>query len=399
MYKSFLSVLVILLITYSCNTKTNEQIIEVQESPFKSSLTLGTRDTLFSKILGEKRPIIISLPNNYEKGKGNYPVLYLTDGNQNIWHALGTIEVLTRTGSMPPVIVVGIESLDRNRDFTPSENKNDTESGGANKYLNFMEKELIPFIESNYRTHPFRVLEGHSMGGLFATYALMEKPNLFDAHIIMSPSLWWNNEAYIKKAGTFFKSNPNLDNTLFFGIGTLESSENWGMRKELQKFIDEITANKPKHLRFEHMEMKNEGHMSSPLLSNYYGLKSVFSDLTLPNDVVGNFNSKMFLNHENNIMLKYGSDAKQSAEGYVNLAFHLINKEKFSDAITVLKRSVEAYDYDIWLRKLLADTYEKNKQINKAIETYKKAIEISKKHKFKKESEFQTQINRLKNYK
>ena len=392
---SILNLLIILIITSSCDNKMNEQLIKAKETPFKNSLKLGLRDTISSKILEEERPIIISLPNDYEKGKANYPVLYLTDGYQNIWHALGTIEVLTRTGSMPPVIVIGIESLDRNGDFTPTENENSPGSGGGPKYLNFMEKELIPFIESNYRTHPFRILEGHSMGGLFATYALMEKPDLFDAHIIMSPSFWWNNEEFITKAGTFFKSNPNLDNTLFFGIGTLESSKDWGMRKELQKFIDEITVNQPKRLRFEHMEMKNEGHMSSPLLSNYYGLKSIFSDLALPDNIVENFNSYIFLEHENKIMLKYGTEAKQSAEDYVNLAFHLINKEEFSDAITVLKRSIEAYDYDIWLRSLLANTYEKNEQINKAIEPYKEAIEVSKKYKFKKEIEFQEHINRL----
>lgn len=395
MRKSVLKFFIILFITSSCNNESNRQFTISKETPFKSSLKLGLRDTISSKILNQNRPIIISLPNGYEKGDSNYPVLYLTDGLQNIWHALGTIEVLTRTGSMPPVIVVGIESLDRNGDFTPTENENSPGSGGGPKYLDFMEKELIPFIESNYRTQPFRILEGHSLGGLFAAYALMEKPELFNAHIIMSPSFWWNNEEFITKASTFFKNNPNLDTTLFFGIGTLESSKEWGMRKELQRFIDEITANQPKNLRFEHMEMENEGHMSSPLLSNYYGLKSIFSDMALPDDILENFNSKIFLEHENKIMQKYGDEAKQSAEDYVNLAFYLINKEEFSDAIVVLNRSIEAYSYDVWLRNLLANTYEKNKQNKKAIEAYKEAIEVSKKYKFAREIEFQEHIDRL----
>ena len=220
---SVLKILIILFITSSCNNESNNQLTKTTETPFKTSLNLGVRDTVFSQSLNEKRPIIISLPSGYEKGNSNYPVLYLTDGLQNIWHALGTIEVLTRTGSMPPVIVVGIESLDRNRDFSPTENKNSPGSGGGPKYLEFMEKELIPFIDSNYRTQPFRILEGHSMGGLFAAYALMEKPKLFNAYIIMSPSFWWNNEEYITKANAFFKNNPDLEATLFFGIGTLES--------------------------------------------------------------------------------------------------------------------------------------------------------------------------------
>lgn len=397
MRKSVLKLFIIFFIISSCQNESNEQLTISKETPFKSSLELGVRDTISSKILNQNRPIIISLPHGYEIENSNYPVLYLTDGLQNIWHAIGTIEVLTRTGSMPPVIVVGIESLDRNRDFSPSKNENSPGSGGAPKYLDFMEKELIPYIESTYKTQAFRILEGHSLGGLFATYALMEKPALFNAHIIMSPSFWWNNEEFITKASTFFKNNPNLETALFFGIGTLESSKEWGMRKELQKFIDEIKANQPENLRFEYKEMENEGHMSSPLLSNYYGLKSIFSDMALPDEIAENFDSKIFLEHENKIMQKYGSQAKQSAEDYVSLAFHLINKEEFTDAITVLERSIAAYSYDIWLRSLLANTYEKNEQIRKAIETYKEAIEVSKKYKLGKEVEFQEHIDRLEN--
>lgn len=394
MRKLLLSILII--ITLGCDKNSNEQLVNTKETPFNTSLNLGTRDTISSKLLSEKRPIIISLPKGYEKGTSNYPVLYLTDGVQNIWHVLGTIEVLTRTGSIPPVIIVGIESLDRNRDFSPTVIENKPKSGGGLKYLEFMEKELIPFIDSNYRTQPFRILEGHSMGGLFAAYALMEKPKLFNAHIIMSPSFWWNNEEFINKSGPFFKSNQDLETTLFFGIGTLESSKEWGMRKELQKFIDGITTNQPKNLRFEHKEMESEGHMSSVLLSNYYGLKSIFSDMVLSDEIIKSFNSKIFTEHESTIMKKYGKEAKQSAEAYVNLAFRLINKEQYADAITVIKRSIEAYDYDVRLYNLLANTYEKNKQIPQTIETYKEAIEVSKKFKFGKELEFQKQIDRLK---
>jgi tetratricopeptide (TPR) repeat protein len=167
------------------------------------------------------------------------------------------------------------------------------------------------------------------------------------------------------------------------------------MRKELTSFIEAIKVNQPKNLRFEHRELEGEGHMSSPLLSNYYGLKFIFSDMALPSALVNDFNEDIFLKHEQHIMTKYGSQAKQSAEAYVNLVFRLINKEQFKDAITVIQRSIEAYDYDIWLRNLLASTYEKNNQITEAIEAYKAAIDVSKKYKFGKEAEFQGHIDRL----
>ena len=88
MRTSFLKLLIVLIITTSCDKKTSDQLGNSKETPFKTSLNLGNRDTISSKILNEKRPIIISLPKGYQNGNSNYPVLYLTDGLQNIWHVL-----------------------------------------------------------------------------------------------------------------------------------------------------------------------------------------------------------------------------------------------------------------------------------------------------------------------
>lgn len=396
MIKNIFKVLLLVIIITSCQTKLNKDSYTDNNTLKVDSLVIGAKHVLVSKIMDEGRPIIISLPDNYANSEANYPVLYLTDGLQNIWHTMGSVEVLTRTGSIPPMIIVGIESTDRGRDFTPTVNENNPGSGNGPEFLDFIENELIPYIDSNYRTHPFRVLEGHSLGGLFTATALMERPGLFNAHIIMSPSFWWNNEEIIGKAEVFFKSHQNLENALFFGIGMRESGTKWGMRKELQNFIDVLEANKPVKLRFEHKEFENEGHMSSPLLSTYYGLKSIFSDMTLPKEVEDNYNNETFLNHEKMIMEKYGKEAKQSAENYMILGFQLINEENLLGAITVFKRGVQAYSYDIHLRGFLASTYEKNKNKTKAIETYKKAIEVSKKYKFAREEEFQAHIDRLK---
>lgn len=391
--KCYIFLLAILII--GCKQINNEEVTTTSTKVKDESLTIGIKQTITSNVLGEERPIIISLPKGYEDSKSNYPVLYLTDGLQNIWHTIGSMEVLTRTGSVPPMIIVGIESTNRSRDFSPTFNENSAGSGGGSKFLGFIEEELMPYVDSNYRTHPFRVLEGHSLGGLFTASVLMDKPELFDGYIIMSPSFWWNNEEITVKAKTFFKSHPDLDKAVFFGIGTYESGTKRGMRKELQNFIDAMQENKPENLRFEHKEMDREGHMSSTLLSNYYGLKSIFSDLIMPDEIYDNYSDTAFLKHENDIMVKYGKDAKQSAEEYMGLAFHLMNKNNLSGTITVFKRGVEAYNYDINLLSFLASTYEKNNEIDKAISTYKKAIDVSIKYNFAKEKGFKDHIYRL----
>ncbi len=356
---------------------------------------IATKHVISSNILNEDRDILISLPEDYEKTTSNYPVLVLTDGKQNIKHAIGSIELLTRTGSIPPLIVVGIKSTNRTKDFTPTVSKMHPGSGNGPKYLDFIETEVLTFVKNNYRTHPFTILEGHSLGGVFTAYALLEKPDLFDAHLIMSPSFWWNEEEFIKKSGTFFTANPNLEKALYFSIGADESSATWGMRKELSKFVDSLKAHKPKNLRFKHTEFKNEGHMSSPLLGTYFGLKWIFSDMLYTDNQIENYTDKAFLAHEQKMMDKYGLEAKQSAESYVMLSNYVSSKKKYKSAITILKRAVEVYDYDIFLKYNLAKSYEKNNNIPQAIATFKTAIATSIKHKFAYEERLQKEIDRL----
>lgn len=377
----------LLLLLISCQQK--------EITTDSTQVSIATKHTIASEILKEDRQILISLPDGYHKTSANYPILVLTDGEQNIKHAIGSIELLTRTGSIPPIIVVGIKSINRTRDFSPTVSKNSPNSGNGPNYLDFIEKEVLTYVKKNYRTHPFTLLQGHSLGGLFTTYALMEKPNLFDAHLIMSPSFWWNKEEFIKKSGAFFKTNPNLEKAIYFSIGEDESSSKWGMRKELSNFIDSLKANKPKNIRFKHTEFKNEGHMSSPLLGTYFGLKWIFSDLLFTNEQTENYTDAIFLNHEERMMKKYGSQAKQSAEIYVQLSSYLSRKKKYKSAITVLKRGVEAYDFDIFIKYNLAKAYENDNNIPKAIETYEAAIATSIKHKFNYEDRLQKEIDRL----
>lgn len=395
MIKSLTTSLLLLLLLTGCQSETTPETPTPEKPAQPTELTLGTKLSIHSNNLNENRPIIISLPKDYATSKAHYPVLYLTDGLQNIWHVMGTIEVLSRTGSVPPMIVVGIESKDRIRDFTLTTSENHPGSGGGKKFLNFIESELIPYVDSHYRTNSFKVLEGHSLGGLFAASTLLEKPNLFDGFIIMSPALWWNGEALTQTAEPFFKNHPDLDKALFFGIGTYESGTDYGMRKELKNFVDVLEQNRPKNVRFQRKEMEQEGHMSSTLLSNYYGLKFIFSDMKFPKTFYDAYSDAAFLEHENAIMAKYGAAAKQSAELYVSLASMLRQETRYSEAITVLKRSVEAYPFDVGLMNFLGNTYELDHNTEGAIQTYKQAIATSKRYHYNREEEFEAQIERL----
>lgn len=131
---------------------------------------------LKSTVLGEDRVILVRLPQSYEAGNQRYPVLYLLDGDAHIAHTSATADFLARNGRMSELIVVGIPNTDRTRDLSPTKVSTPgatgapqfPTSGGGDNFLKFLETELIPEIDKTYRTHPYRILAGHSLGGLFA---------------------------------------------------------------------------------------------------------------------------------------------------------------------------------------------------------------------------------------
>lgn len=141
---------------------------------------VGEIKILQSEILDEEREIVVFTPQNYQTSNEKFPVFYLLDGEWNFHFVSSLVDKLADWGDVPKMIVVGINNTNRNRDLTPpEENSNPNSFGGGKKFLNFIIQELQPWIDQNYRTHPYSILGGHSFGGLFTVYAMMEEPGFF----------------------------------------------------------------------------------------------------------------------------------------------------------------------------------------------------------------------------
>ena len=175
-------------------------------------ITIGETVRLQSEIMGEERVVLISTPRGYEGTDATYPVLYLTDGYAHFSHTRGTVDFLVNNGLAPQLIIVAVTNTDRTRDLTPTRNDLTSDegetiemptSGGAEKFLDFFEKELFPYVDSHYRTQPLRLFAGHSFGGLFALDALFTRPEMFDAVLAISPSLQWDDDYPIRQAKAF----------------------------------------------------------------------------------------------------------------------------------------------------------------------------------------------------
>lgn len=187
------------------------------------------RYAIASPALGERREIIVHLPLGYAQSKRRYPVLIVLDGDPNTPYAAGLVALLSRIERVPEMIVIGIPAMGhRIRDLTPPPTHPDTiaemqafETGRADALIRFLADEVMPWADSRYRTAPYRVLTGHSLGGLVAIRALQNRPESFNAIIAASPSLWWDGQAPVAEAAARLPALPGR-HFLFIGWGDHE---------------------------------------------------------------------------------------------------------------------------------------------------------------------------------
>lgn len=169
-------------------------------------ITIGQSFRIASKALGETRVFDVSLPADYPSSTERYPLLIVLDGESLHETAAALTSFYASTAILPPTIVVGVRNTHRSRDLTPPAAAGFTApsemggSGGAGQFLAFLADELIPHLERKYRTAPFRVLIGHSLGGLFALSALGQRPGVFNGYVVMEPATWWNEGKEIRAA-------------------------------------------------------------------------------------------------------------------------------------------------------------------------------------------------------
>lgn len=242
--------------------------------------TSGQTVQIQSKILKQSRSLIISEPDGYDSGTDRYPVLYLLDGEANFEYTAAIIHFLATNDRIPELIVVAINSGDgtrRTHDLTPPsqadiDNRFSPGNGGADAFLAFISDELVPYVERNYRTRPYRILVGHSFGGLFAVHTLVTKPNLFNAYIAIDPSVEWNNGAEIKRARQFFSDVKGLPADVFITAANSFGTSSPGIR-DLVETMEKSTA---QDFRSNFQWMKDENHTSIPLPSIYSGLSWIF---------------------------------------------------------------------------------------------------------------------------
>lgn len=242
----------------------------VRTEPF----VLGITDIIRSTVMNEERTLNIYLPPGYnEQDSVRYPVIYLLDGSvdEDFIHMAGLVYFLgfPWLNLCPPSIVVGIANVDRKRDYTfpttvEKDKKDFPTTGGSAAFIRYLGEEVIPYIQSRYKTNSTSTLIGQSFGGLLATEVLFTHPDWFSKYLIVSPSLWWDNQSLLNRTVTL-ATQPDIRIAVGKEGRVMERDA-----KALYRKLRPFYADK-RRLRFHFF--KKENHGSILLHAAYEGLQ------------------------------------------------------------------------------------------------------------------------------
>lgn len=236
---------------------------DVGASGQASALTLGETFAIQSKTLGEARRINVYLPAGYAKSPDTrLPVLYMPDGGigEDFLHVAGLVQVSVGNGTMRPFLLVGIENTQRRRDLTgPTQSARDKkiapQVGGSEAFRRFLRSELMPLINTKYRTTAETAIMGESLAGLFVVETFFVEPELFDTYIAFDPSLWWNNSELVNRADSRLRAGVTRHRTLY--LASSGEKELWRLTKQLAALLEK---NASPSLTWRYEPMPSESH-------------------------------------------------------------------------------------------------------------------------------------------
>lgn len=359
----------------------------------QANILIGKEYKIQSRILGEERRYVVNLPGSYENDEfyvqKKYPVLILLDGDTHFHSASGIIRYMGGNEQIPEMIVVAVSNTNRTRDLTPTNSKtgiggNDVEafasSGGGDNFLRFLETELLPQINKDYRTLPYRLLVGHSLGGLFVVDSFLNQ-RVFNAYLAIDPSLGWDDQVIVKKAKPILASNKSFKSTLYIAQANnpFDEGKNAGTRgKAFQAFVTSLAGNKSERLRHLYAFFEHEDHFSVPLLSLYHGLLFIFEGYKFPLNTLANRNADDVRKHYEMFSNRLGVDMLPPGKLINGVgSFLLYSEKKVDKAIELFKLNQEYYPKSFVTYNSLGDAYKLKGNKEMAVINYRKSLEIN----------------------
>ena len=379
--------------TLSCLVLLAASVAHAQ-GPLTNATTIGKIDSLWSATLKENRPYLVYTPASYNDttySPQRYPVLYLLDGDAHFHSVTGLLQFLG-TGIngvflVPEMIVVAIPNTDRSRDLTPTHVEKDPQgkpqpflktSGGMPSFFQFIKTELMPKIEAGYRTAPYRVFVGHSLGGITVINALYTIPETFNAYVAIDPSLWYDDRLLLKKAKDFF-SKPGLAGKALYlaQANTINASDttinvHFGA---ISQFNGVLESYNQSGIRYAFKYYDQDSHGSVPLMAEYDALRFIFSA----------YKSDLFKALENPGLIaeQYGKISAslgyqvQPPERMVDLLGHFALTQDTTKAIQLFQMNVDLYPRSAKAYDALGEGLMAKGEVKKATAAFEKSLALN----------------------
>lgn len=370
----------------------------------KNKITIGNVEYFHSKILNEERKLLIYVPDSepdqyYKKGK--YPVIYLLDGEGHFNSVTALVEYLSAETVCPKMIIVGITNTNRFRDLTPTKPASESEFplppfvGGGEAFTSFLEKELIPYIDSIYPTTGYRMMIGHSLGGLMVINTLLHHHNLFKYYLAIDPSLWWDHELLPRQADSIFKQKKFNEKSLYLAMSHIglskemdlksvlvDTSEATANARPILSFTHTLESADPKGFRWKFQFYPDESHGTVPLIAEYDAIRFLFSQYSFPVSLSYKIREPNF-----NADSAFTAHFKKASElmGYVVLppenfvnenAYAMLQNNDMERAYKLFNLNIRNYPDSYNVYDSMGDFYMAENDKENAILYYNKALEL-----------------------
>ena len=337
---------------------------------FQNALAQVKEEIIYSQILNEDRRIQIGLPDSYEANDNEkFPLIFLTDGEWHFDMIYQATKLIYQNGG-PKLMVIGIPNTNRTRDLTISKSEEDISSGGANDFIQFLEEELIPYLEINYRVSNHRTLLGHSAGGLFATYTMLSKPSLFNAFVAVTPTIRWDNYNILDR---FENKKPEeiIDTSVQFhlSIGNETGIERLGVLK-LDSIYSSISLKE-----YSFIEYPNLSHITVPWNAYFDALNGIFDKFYVSEEILNESlnNIKIYFN---SLGEQFDYDMKIPQRILLNRGYALLTKNKLKEALENFQHYADSYPDVPIPYSNLGDIYVQLAQYEEAKKCYERAYQL-----------------------
>ena len=371
-----------------------------------NNIVVGKIDSIRSNILGEERKIWVYVPEGASDPKKRFPVVYLLDGDDHFTPVKGIIQYLSENAVCPDMILVGIPNTDRTRDLTPTKSMlmpDGTKSvglktsGGGEKFESFIEKELIPHIDSVYPVAPYRLLIGHSFGGLTVMNIVINHTDMFNSYVAIDPSMWWDGKKLLNQAHDILSQKKFAGKSLYLAIANtmpgsmdtlqvrIDTTGNTAHIRSILALKDILQHNMASGLTFGYKYYKDDNHGSVPLIAEYDAFHFLFSYYKMPHEFDGKLFDRhisfdpasAFSEHFDEVSKRMGYKVLPPEDMLAGLGNYYYRNGNFPErGYALLMLNVKNYPYSFDANNNMGDYYNHQKDKAKAAEYYNKALAI-----------------------